>query len=240
MKTKGYALVVVYRREPNTNLSGAVNRFIDLRFSAFVSLSFVVLNFSFCNPRNASLKLPHERIWKSNEAEALFWPPTLIDTLDGSVRTSKMLKIIPYGQNTILGDSASDAVDLLVSIVPDEQLCEPAQRPFVQLSHQAIPTEDVEQVLGYAGITTANAPVGLPCDFEPRKLGRNYLLFALPRLEAHLRNTQQDIIAEYERHASFEQLLESRDMTAHDYLVAGLLECIKWCSKHRAGLMIQW
>lgn len=110
----------------------------------------------------------------------------------------------------------------------------------MQLSHQEIPEDDVEGVLGYAGITAANAPVGLPCDFEPRKVGRDCLLFPLTRLEAHLRNTQSEVIKEYEHHGSFEQFLESRDMPARDYLVAGLLECIKWCCKHRAALTIRW
>jgi hypothetical protein len=151
-----------------------------------------------------------------------------------------MFTIIPYGQNKILGSNASEAAEILAAVVPDEQLCDPGQRPFVQLSHQEIPEEDVERVLGYAGITAANAPVGIPCDFEPRKLGRDYLLFPLPRLEAHLRSIQPNVITEYERYSSLDQFLESRDMEARDYLVAGLLECIKWCCKHRAALTIRW
>jgi hypothetical protein len=149
-----------------------------------------------------------------------------------------MFTIIPYGQGKLPGDS--EAADLLASIVHDAQLCDPGQRPSVQLSHQEIPGNDVEAVLGYAGITAANAPVGLPGDFEPRKIGRDYLLFPLSGLEAHLRKTQSEVIAEYERHSSFEQFLASRDMPARDYLVAGLLECIKWCREHRAALTIRW
>ena len=151
-----------------------------------------------------------------------------------------MITIIPYGQDLILGDRASEAADLLASVVPDVQLCESAHRPSVQLSHQEIPAEDVERILGYAGITTANVPVGLPCDFEPRRLGQDYLLFPLVQLEEHLRRAQPEVIAEYEGHATFEKFLESRDMLARDYLVAGLLECIKWCFKHRAALTIRW
>ena len=151
-----------------------------------------------------------------------------------------MFTIVPYGQNEFLVSSANEVADVWGAIVPDEQLCESSQRPFVQLSHQEISEEDVELVLGYAGITMANAPVGFPCDFEPRKLGRDYLIFPLPRLETHLRKTQPEVIAEYERHNSLEQFLESRDMEARDYLVAGLLECIKWCYKYRAALTIRW
>jgi hypothetical protein len=151
-----------------------------------------------------------------------------------------MFTIIPYGQGRIPCEASAEAADLLASVVPDTQLCEPSQRPFVQLSHQELPENDVEAVLGYAGITTANAPVGLPSDFEPRKLGRDCLIFPLPQLEAHLRRTQPEVIAEYERHSSLEQFLESRDIPARDYLVTGLLECIKWCYKHRAALTIRW
>ena len=140
----------------------------------------------------------------------------------------------------MLSNSDGQAADLLASVVPDTDLCDPAQRPFVQLSHQEIPEDDVEAVLGYAGITAANAPIGLPGDFEPRKVGRNCLLFPLSGLEAHLRRTDAGVIAEYERHRSIEEFLGSRDMPARDYLVAGLLECIKWCCKHRAALTIRW
>ena len=151
-----------------------------------------------------------------------------------------MFTIIPYGRGRLPCEGSSDTANLLASVVLDTQLCDAAQRPFVQLSHQEIPSEDVEAVLGYAGITAANAPVGLPCEFEPRKMGESCLLFPLPQLETHLRNTQSTVIAEYERHSSFEQFLASRDMPARDYLAAGLLECIKWCYKHRAALTIRW
>jgi hypothetical protein len=151
-----------------------------------------------------------------------------------------MFTIIPYGRGAILKSEASGAEDLLTSVVPDEQLCPSAERPFVQLSHQEVPAQDVEQVLGYAGITASNSPIGLPCDFEPRKLGRNCLLFPLRHLEAHVRRAHPGLIAEYERHSSFEKFLDSREMPARDYLVAGLLECIKWCFQNRAPLTIRW
>ena len=150
-----------------------------------------------------------------------------------------MFKIIPYGRGHILGDFDNEASGLLASLVSDAELCDPAERPFVQLSHQEIPEDDVEEVLGYAGITKANSPVGLPCDFEPERVGQ-YLLFPLAQLEDHLRQTQGELIAEYERHGSLEEFLDSRDMPARDYLVAGLLDCINWCRKHRAALIIRW
>jgi hypothetical protein len=83
-----------------------------------------------------------------------------------------MFTIIPYGQGQIPIDGG-EAADLLASVTPDTELCASAQRPFVQLSHQGIAEDDVEAVLGYAGITKAN-----------------------------LRKTQPEVIAEYERHGS--------------------------------------
>src|SRR6185369_16138602 len=80
----------------------------------------------------------------------------------------RMFTIIPYGQGK-LPAACGEAPDLLASVVPDGQLCDPAQRPFVQLSYQEIPADEIDAVLGYAGIAAANAPVGLPGEFEPRK-----------------------------------------------------------------------
>ena len=151
-----------------------------------------------------------------------------------------MFEIIPYGRGHMLSNNDSEAADLFASVVPDTELCDPTQRPFMQLSHQEIPENDVEAVLGYAGISAANAPIGLPGDFEPRKVGRDCLLFPLSGLEAHLRRTDAGVIAEYERHHRIEEFLKSRDMSARDCLVAGLLECIKWCRKHQAALTIRW
>jgi hypothetical protein len=150
-----------------------------------------------------------------------------------------MFKIIPYGRGDILSDVNNEAAGLLASLVSDAELCDPAERPFVQLSHSEIPEDDLETVLGYGGITKANAPVGLPCDFEPERVGQ-YLLFPLAQLEGHLRQTHGELISEYERHGSLDELLESRDLPARDYLVAGLLDCINWCFKHRAALIIRW
>src|SRR5215472_15420966 len=98
-----------------------------------------------------------------------------------------MFTIIPYGRGQALDGLNNEAPELLASVAPDAQLCEPGKRPFVELSYQEIPDADIEQVLGYAGITKANAPIGLPCEFEPRKCGREYLLFPLARLDSHIR-----------------------------------------------------
>lgn len=151
-----------------------------------------------------------------------------------------MFTIIPYERGQLPNEIGIETSALWESLVPDTQLCDLAKRPFLQFSHEEIPEEDVEVVLGYAGITKANAPVGLPCNFEPQWSGRDCLLFPLSELENHLHRTQPALVAEYEGHRSLDQFLESREIPAREYLVVGLLECIKWCFKHRAALTIRW
>ena|SRR5882724_1369894 len=63
-----------------------------------------------------------------------------------STHVCQMFTIIPYGRSVLLRSGKSEP-DLLASVVPDEQLCPSAETPFVQLSFEEIPTEDVEQVL---------------------------------------------------------------------------------------------
>lgn len=151
-----------------------------------------------------------------------------------------MLTISPYGNGPQLNHIPEEATELLAFVVSDALLCDSAARPFVQLSYQEISGEDIEAVLGYAGITAANAPIGLPRDFEPFRTGGDCLLFPLSGLEAYLRTTQSELIGEYESHDSFEKFLESRDLAAREYLITGVMECINWCRKHQAALTIQW
>ena len=78
-----------------------------------------------------------------------------------------MFTIIPYGRGQALDGLNLEAADLLASVAPDAQLCEPGKRPFVELSYQEIPEEHIEQVLGYAGITKANAQLGCLASLSP-------------------------------------------------------------------------
>lgn len=154
-----------------------------------------------------------------------------------------MFTIIPNGRTTILaqlGEASSDAVALLSSVVPDSQLPPSAERPFVQLAHSEITDEEVERALGYAGITKANGPVGVPVPTAPHPLGRDFLIFSLQDLDAHLQQTASDTIAECERSGGFQAFVESREITAFEYLAAGLSECIRWCMAHQAALSIRW
>jgi hypothetical protein len=154
-----------------------------------------------------------------------------------------MFTIIPEGQTTILkqlGNLGMCAAPLLQSIVPDAQLAPAADRPFVQLAHSELANEDADRVFGYAGILKANAPVGIPTLIEPQFLGASYLIFSLELFEEHLRTVAGETIAELERAGGFEAFLDSEEVTAVEYLVAGLMECTKWCREHQAALTIRW
>ena len=162
--------------------------------------------------------------------------------LSGQTRLA-MFTIITSGQTTLLhqfGALSDEVASLLVSVVPDAQLPPASDRPFVQFTRSEIADEDVERALGYAGITKANAPVGIPAPTEPRAVGRDFLIFSLSSLDAHLRETALDTITECERAGGFPAFVESSEISAFEYLVAGLVECIRWCETHRAALSIRW
>src|SRR6266496_1212010 len=88
--------------------------------------------------------------------------------------------------------------------------------PFVQLSYQEIPMPEIHRLLGYAGISSANGPIGLDAEFLPHTIGPDpldpqtqFLLFPLSGLERHL-------VAQEPRVAESLQTLGSMDAFAHD------------------------
>jgi hypothetical protein len=154
-----------------------------------------------------------------------------------------MFTIIPKGRTSVLeqiGENGDEVVALLASVVPDSQLPLSPDRPSVQLAHSEIADDEVERALGYGGITKADSPIGLPTAMAPVALGGDHLIFSLRDLEAHLRQTAPDLSAEYDRAGGFRPFVESRELSAFEHLVAGLLECIQWCLSHRAALSIRW
>lgn len=129
---------------------------------------------------------------------------------------------------------------LIEPLVADEQLPPAGERPFVQIAHSEINQQDLESVLGYAGIVQANSPIGLPIAMEPLAVGKSLLFFSLDDLEKHLRAQFDEVLSEAERAGGFPPFLESRDVEAVEYLVVGLVECIRWCKERRAALQIRW
>jgi len=153
-----------------------------------------------------------------------------------------MLTIIPKGREILqqVGNLDVTLRPLIDSLVPDEQLPPAGERPFVQLAHSEIDQQDLESALGYAGIDQANAPIGLPIAMEPLAIGKSLLLFSLDDLEKHLRDQFDEVLSEAERAGGFPAFLDSRDVEAIEYLVVGLVECIRWCKDRRAALQIRW
>lgn len=115
------------------------------------------------------------------------------------------------------------------------------QRPFVQLAAEELAGEDVDEILGYAGIPASNAPIGLPMRFQPMS-SEGVLLFPLEGLEQHLRQVAPDIVQAFNRSGSMDAFAEQRgdSMGGREYLVGGLLECIRFCRSHDEALVIRW
>jgi hypothetical protein len=153
-----------------------------------------------------------------------------------------MLTIIPKGREILQQASDLNVVlrPLINSIVSDESLPPAGERPFVQLAHSEIGQQDLKSALGYANIDQANAPVGLPIAMEPLAIGKSLLLFSLDDLEKHLRERFESVLSEAQRAGGFPAFLDSRDVEAVEYLVVGLVECIRWCKDRHAALQIRW
>lgn len=119
------------------------------------------------------------------------------------------------------------------------------ERPFVQLAAHEMPGDEVDRLLGYAGIPASNAPIGLPLTFEPQRLGEALgadLLFPLDGLEAHLRDVAPDVLSAFEKAGSMDALVASRgeSLSGREYLVGGVAECIRYCRQNVEALMIRW
>ena len=129
---------------------------------------------------------------------------------------------------------------LVDAIVSDDSLPPAGERPFVQLAHSEIDQHDLKSALGYAHIAEANSPVGLPISMEPLAIGQSLLFFSLDDFDKHLRERFDAVLSEAQRAGGFSAFLESRDVEAVEYLVVGLVECIRWCKDRNAALQIRW
>ena len=139
-----------------------------------------------------------------------------------------------------LAEAGPAAARLMESLAADGEVPVEAERPFVQLAHSDISDEETDRVFGYGGISRANAPIGLPLDCEPQFVTRSVMIFSLQGLEEHLRSTYSEVVGKAERVGGFGALLDSEEIDAVEYLVAGTIELIRWCGARRAGLMIRW
>lgn len=129
----------------------------------------------------------------------------------------------------------------LSAAAPKEGSVAAGRRPFVQLAADELVGEDVDEILGYAGIRASNAPIGLPIAFEPVS-SEGVLLFPLEGLEQHLGQVASDIVQAVDRAGSMDAFAEQRGegMGAREYLVGGVLECIRFCRSRGEALVIRW
>lgn len=118
--------------------------------------------------------------------------------------------------------------------------------PFVQLAYDEIDNQEIDRLLGYAEIPSANAPIGLNGDFAPVRLGTDprseILVFSLSRLEEHLNRQEPGVVQSIRRFGSMDAFVAQRGdaMTATEYLAGGVLACIEFCKKNNQALMITW
>lgn len=133
-----------------------------------------------------------------------------------------------------------------VRLLPSCRESEPGGSPFLQFAYDEISGLEIDRLLGYAGICAANAPIGLDYDAPARFLGadsRNrVLLFPLAGLEKHLMNQEPEIAELLRKLGSLDDFVENRGdaMTAIEYLTAGVLACIRFCTAHGQALTITW
>ena|ERR1700730_13424000 len=116
------------------------------------------------------------------------------------------------------------------------------KRPFVQLSYDELPDEEIDRVLGYEGIPRFNAPVGLPLEMKPIRLGANeYLLYPLSGLRNHLRLVARETVSDLEKAGSMDNFVAGRkSISALEYLVGGVWQCIGFCETNWEALSIRW
>jgi hypothetical protein len=72
------------------------------------------------------------------------------------------------------------------SLVPVGQ--PPAERPFLQVDYEEIEGREIDRVLGYASISSTNAPLGVPRNFEIIVDGSDSVIFPIAGLRASLQH----------------------------------------------------
>jgi hypothetical protein len=160
-----------------------------------------------------------------------------------------MIRILPKPYSELrkqLGNSLEGILDLNEMSYAIESQVADREIPFVELSYDEISTELIEEVLGYAAISRANTPIGIDRQIEPVLIGNGLdtgtLLFPLDGLEANLRASNQLLANEFADAGNMDGFAETRgeNMSAKEYLVCGLLECINFCKQQRYFLAFSW
>jgi hypothetical protein len=150
---------------------------------------------------------------------------------------SGMFKATPYGEAMVCQQIGSETGSLSV-LAAETELPPVEERPFVQLSYDEVDGQELDRILG-SDICAANGAVGFPGPLAPAKPTPQILLFELGALARRLRAMDPQLTEEFDSHGT-DAIMGSREATATEYLVLGLLHCIAWCEANRAALMISW
>jgi hypothetical protein len=147
---------------------------------------------------------------------------------------------------TIIGQLFDNLTSSFHDQLQSDSVVDDHEPPFVELSYSEIPDSELEPILGYSGILNANCPIGVDCDGSPELVGvspeKKFLLFPIRELEAEIRRNASDIATRYDQLGGMNGLCDELgdDMSAREYLVGGLLDCIKYCKERKFALVIRW
>ncbi len=117
------------------------------------------------------------------------------------------------------------------------------QAPFVQLAHDELPGEEIDAILAYEGIPQFNGAIGIPFPSRPVQLGKKELLvFPIDGLREHLSLHEPDLVARLQKSGGMSGYIAAQqgEISAREYLIGGLLECINYCVENRQALEIKW
>jgi len=156
----------------------------------------------------------------------------------------RMLEIFPQSLSAIKERIRPFAADVpqIWSSLHDTEKSVKSKRPFIQLSSRDLEDSDVDNILGYAGIPMANAPIGLPFAFESKQLGNEILIFPLDGLESYMIENEPRILQALTQAGSMDAFatMLGDEMTSRQYLVGGVVDCIRFCRENDEALVIHW
>lgn len=127
-----------------------------------------------------------------------------------------------------------------------EEALERPSRLFVQVGYEEMAQPDIDRIFGYAGISRANRPIGVPVgEFHPVEVagqGGPILLFPIDGLLRHLVHVAPGIMTRFEESGSMDALAElsGESMSAEEYLVGGLAELTRFCIAGHHALGVRW
>lgn len=132
----------------------------------------------------------------------------------------------------------------IAAILASNSIPTTSRRPFVQIVAGDISPDDVERILEFQEMTY-HTPFGFPGKFKTRILkveAGSILLFPLDELREHLSAVARESFREFSKAGTMDKLIEERkdDISAEEYLVCGILDCIRFCEKYNEVLTVRW